>query len=286
MRRLFSLGACALLLSACATAPTPEPAATTDQLLDDLGTALEGTYVSVRLLDDPAPSIRLEIAAERLGPALAIELSQVRPGGAPRVFLLTLEGADSEGRLSGAFVPLGPDGKALSRPCDMQFQLVEAGLSGETDPQQCRFGAGESEIGLLKEIAFDGVHFVIADQIHDRDNEALGEPEILEFRRAPRFQGNAAVRDGGNDWRVGRNIAATPGQDLVEPLDASGMSLGILLNLEFIRRRPGTPALLRLQVSDLDQDHVLGEAWTEASAASIGLGLAATRVDLRRPEAP
>lgn len=283
MHRILGVAMSAILLAACASQPTtPAPAAAPLAILDEVAVGVAGQYVSVRTLNEGAEPAQLLVSAERDGPDVVLQLSQTRARASARDFLLTLQPSQADGQLSGRFVPLHPDGSALAGPCEMRFRVQDAGLVGETDPRQCRFGSGESMIGLRKEIAFDGVQVLIADQLYDSSNAALGKADVLEFRRTSGFRGSAAVRDGGSDWRLGADIQATPGLELVEPLDASGMSLGILLNLEFLRQRAGDPVLLRLQVTGLDDNWVLGEAWTEASAESIGLGLDNIRIDLRR----
>jgi len=284
IRSLSALGACALLAACAATAPDDRRVESNDdRLLRMLAESMPGEYVSVERSGDQSRPTRLLTQVAPGSPGeLTVELSQRQSGAPNRDFVLELESTPNPERLVGRFMPVLSDSAPRSMVCQMNFVFGPEGLVGETDPGQCRFGERGAAIGLLKEIVFDGGGFRMADQLLDADGQPLADPEILHLRRLARFRGTAARRDGGADWRVAGDVQILTGLDLVEPLDAAGMSLGFVLNLEWIRPGPSEDTLLRLQVLDSDQSEVLAQVWADPEATMIGLGLDRLRIDLRR----
>ncbi|TVS11259.1 MAG: hypothetical protein EA419_08710 [Wenzhouxiangella sp.] len=284
IRALAVLGACTLLAACATTAPgDPNAGQNEHRGLRMLAESIPGEYVAAGRSDRQGSPIRLLTEAHAEAPGeLLIELSQRQSGSPRRDFILALESTSNPDRLAGRFMPVVPDSGTQSMVCQMGFVFGPDGLVGETDPGQCRFGEGEAAVGLLKEILFDGGGFRMADQLVSAGGDALADPEILHFRRVGHFRGTAARQDGGVDWRVSEDVRILTGLDLVEPLDAAGMSLGIVLNLEMVRPRESDNVLLRLQVLDADESEVLAQVWADPDATMIGLGLTGLRVDLRR----
>lgn len=279
----------ALILSACATNLSRNDEATAGSEtgaigeLEALAARMPGRYGAARRLDEESPGVQMTLSA-RFGDNsdLLLELREERESR-QRGFILALERVGPSPFIPGRFIPLQSDGTASARGCRMRFRLRGDVISGETDPAQCRFGTGEQAVGLLKEIALDGSQIVIADQLSTPGGDADAEPDILRLHRLGEFRGQVRVRDrDGSGWRTAERMAVDVGGRRIEPVDAAGMSLGILVGLDLIAgQQPGEP-LLYLQVTEARTGQVLGQSWGEPQAARIGLALERVQVDLER----
>lgn len=288
---IFYLSSIIFLLTACTTIPDRPPTPTPQHsgTLDDIARTLPGeysNYLQWREHEDPATGpVTLEILHEPMvDPQWArFLLRQTSPEQRPRRFALELTPGEPPDRFEGVFIPLD---MAAAGQCQMHFRLLSAGLSGETRPDDCRFGDGEQAVGLLKEIAFDGQQIVIADQLFDLDQgEAVGETQVLRFFRQRRFHGWAGVRDG-DGWRLAQDLILHSEGDEIIPTDAYGRDLGVRLQLARILWREDQPPILRLSVYDTDSGRLLGYAWADPDAMQLGInlpevqaGLTATSVD-------
>lgn len=267
-----------LLLPACASLPSQTDSSSSTQqaqsaLLDELAVRLTGDYASVQSRHSGTQQqllIRRHPGSE--AGHLGLLLSQrATDGGPDRHFGLQFRPGELETRLD-AILTLLDENQRPRRSCSMVFHVAAARLVGETDPAQCLFGSEEQQVGLLKEIAFDGQQLSIADRVvNPWSGEALGEDQVIHFLPAPVYGGWAGVRDG-DGWRIGRGYQLQPGQAALELVDAARMSLGIQAQLAYYRMaREDGRILLRLTVSDSQSKQVLAEAWAEPGSASLGL---------------
>jgi len=281
----LALPAALLLLAGCATVPddraADRPSAEARALIE-ISQALPGEYLSSRNrrqreADEAPLRISIEtLPSDRLGQA-GFMLSQRQGDGPTRHFLVAMD-VEDQGRIGGAFAPVDENGQ-VRRRCDMRFSLHSNGFSGETDPQTCRFGADQST-GLLKEIAFDGTLLVIADRLIDLESgESLASDQVHRFVRIRPYAGWAG-RLEGNNWRLVRQLDLATGEAR-EPADAANMSLGLHLELEAIELQEGEEIVLRLNVSDSETGAVLGQAWADPDAESLGLALPDIQIGLR-----
>lgn len=279
----------ALLLTGCAgldRQASTEPATPTDLVLLELAERLPGRYGTAAGPDSGAATRQITVVLDEAGPdRLTLVLSEQGREETSRDSVLVLDRSESGSPdwLDGTFLPLDASGNPGNLACQMRFRVRSDGLIGETDPDQCRFETGDQDIGLLKEIAFDGSRLLIADQLIDAaDGSALHEPDVLRLHRLGRFAGRARVRDGGIDWRVASQVEVAAGGSLVEPLDAAGMSLGVVIDLDLIEGSEAGQPLLALRVLSEEEDQVLGQAWADPEAERLGLALPGFQISLRR----
>lgn len=268
-------------LVGCAAPPGPTATETPPAAnLEELVAAVTGDYVSIRAVGDDSDTVSLRVAPERDAHGLALLMTQQRTG-TQRDFRLELQASSSPDRFNARFIPLPARRGPAAPACDMRFALAGGRLVGETDPDTCRFQSGELNIGLLKEIAFERDRILMADQLLHEDGTPFAEPDRLELRRTAQFSGTLAQRDG-SVWRVAQNLGISSGGNLVEPLDAAGMSLGLLLNLEFINSPALALPALRLQILDEATGQAKAEVWNTIDTRLIGLRLDDLRIDLQR----
>lgn len=283
--RLLTLIA-VLALAGCAAPGRETPGAGPSPQLQEIARALPGRYLSVTDADGHSAVQHLTVRPQSVSESKAVGFVLSQRGtvsnDATRRFGLVLRPGAVANRFEGEFAPLGADGRA-SNSCDMQFQLSDRGLVGETDPARCRFGEGENATGLLKELAFDGRRLVIGERLLNLDDgRTRGRDEVLTFLPAARFTGWAGIREGGS-WRVANSLALEPDRAAVEAHDASEMSLGFAIDLQYYRMdRDDQPVLLRLTVRDAEDGEVLGQAWSDPGAERIGLALPEIQVGLER----
>ena len=251
--------------------------------LQTMAAVIAGDYVSVRQPGEIMEMVRLSVDPEPAAPGILLVLTQHR-ADSQRVFELYLTPTDSDDRFDGRFIPLRADRGRAGPACDMRFRLAAGRLVGETDPGTCRFRSEGWEIGLLKEIAFDGASVLMADQLLLEDGTPFAEQDRLELARIVHFSGTLAQRDG-QAWRAARNLRVSAGGNLVEPLDAAGMSLGLLLNLELMSRSGSDTPALRLQVLEEGSGRAMAEVWNSFNADLIGLALDDLRLELQRESA-
>ena len=286
MNRRVGAVLAALLLTACQT-QGPRPAtpstANSEAILSGIAASLPGLYLHALRPEETQGALFLDITSNRVSPTeLVLDLRQFQDQASERRFRLVLNRAEALDWLPARFMPIHADGSMAGRECSMRFRLSTQGLIGQTDPDECRFDSGAQSVGLLKEMNFDGETVNIADQIFDQQGQAAAAPQLLQFQRAGRFTGTAAVREGGTAWRVAESLQVLPNQSLIEPLDAAGMSLGILINLQLIDESGREGPILNLQISALDSGELLGQTWANPATQLIGLGLPDLRVELNR----
>ena len=279
----------ALFLIGCAgleRQPATNHAAPTDLVLLELAERLPGRYGTAAAPDSGSGTRQIAVLLDAAGPdRITLVLSQQGSAGTTRdsVLMLARTEPPSPDWLDGSFVPLDTSGNPGSLACQMRFRVRPDGLIGETDPDQCRFESGGQSIGLLKELAFDGSRLLIADQLIDvADGSALHDPDVLRLHRLGRFAGRARIRDGGTDWRVASPVEVDAGGSLVEPLDASGMSLGVVIDLDLVEGSEVGQPLLALRVLSENEDQVLGQAWADPETERIGLALPGVQISLVR----
>lgn len=231
---------------------------------------------------------RLSFAFVEHDDGLVLQLTQHSPSEPARRFLWQFETQpDQHNRHAGRFITLGPEGQARGS-CPVHMRVLAAGLVAETLPEQCRFVTDIGEVGLLKELAFDGQRVVIADQLVDlASGEDIGEARVLEAWRMVRLIGWAGRADSGEnqgEWRIARPIVVDTGATEIEPLDAAGMGLGFSLRVDYYQPRHSNDVLLRLQVQSTSEDGTatLHQAWADQAASDLGISGPDLQVGLSR----
>lgn len=268
-------------LTGCAGSPEPAREASADIApLEDIANAVAGEYVSVRQVGQAGDSVHLRIEPEAITDGLGLLMTQ-QHGDSQRMFELQLRPGESAEQFEARFIPRRAEREAAETACDMRFRLAGGRLVGATDPDECRFRADQQWIGLLKEIAFEGDQVMMADQLVLEDGTPLGEPDQLVLGRVASFRGTLARNESGS-WRIARQLRLASGGNLIEPLDAAGMSLGILLNLELVESTESETPGLRLQVIEEASDRVIAETWAGPESRLIGVSLEDMRIEFRR----
>lgn len=279
---LLALG----LIAGCATTPEPEtrPDQRAHPVLQELAGLLPGYYVTPARAGG-GQRLALEVASDPTASPHELRLLMVQkhldqPDQASRQFEWLLEAPDHvQDRLQGSFAPMDAAGR-VQRRCSMQVNLRRDGLTAQTNPAECSFGQGDRMTGLLKEIAFDGTQLVIGDRLVSLPaGEPVGNDQVTRFMLSRQFSGWAGVRDG-SDWRMASTIGLRTGQTEILPHDAAGMELGLSVTLNHYLMSRGERIKLRMTVSDSETGELLGEAWADADARSIGIALPDLQVGL------
>ncbi len=278
-----------LALSGCATTHIQQPEQEREPLhpaLQELAARLPGHY-STPSRAGSHRRLQLEVITDPSAPpgALHVVMRQTRGDRhdeLPRRFQWQLRPIDGEDGIQGSFAPMTASGQT-GRHCTMTVSLRREGVTAQTDPGDCSFGEGEQQTGLLKEIAFDGSQLVIGDRlVRIPSGEPAREDEITRFVRDRAFTGWAGVRDG-RDWRMAASVELGTGSVPLEPRDASGMALGLDIAIDHYQMSRTGQIKLRLSVADTESGELLGEAWADADARSIGIVLPELQIGLETP---
>ncbi|OAB56417.1 hypothetical protein AY599_28370 [Leptolyngbya valderiana BDU 20041] len=272
------------LLSACASAPQPR-STPASPLLQRISATATGDFASS--LEETDPARLLTVAAEPLiggGNQLILNLVQQEPGVAARRFRLALRQTPDTAAypLEGVFAPLDGDGRVVAE-CPLVVRTGAQGLSASTEVESCRFGSGDEQIGLAKELLFGGDQVRVADRLvrgSGLEAETISLTE-LRFYRLIQYTGWVGVREG-EQWRIARDLRLDTANDSIEPVDAAGMSLGLLIQLDHVRMEDSGEPIVRLSVIDAQEERTLGRAWSEPGAARIGLATPTIQVGLER----
>jgi hypothetical protein len=201
----------------------------------------------------------------------------------PRGFILAFQRSFSGSEIAADLFPLQADGSLAAQSCRMQFRMLPDLLSGETDPDSCRFGEGENSIGLLKEIALSEDRIIIADQLVRSDAIASPAADILSLYRLDRFAGSVRSRTEVNQaWRLSEPVTLEVGGASVEPMDAADMSLDVQVRLLLVYEQNGDEPLLHLQAVDAVSSQILGQTWADAQVEQIGMALDQVQINLVR----
>ncbi len=279
----------ALAVSACATTNSQRGEADRERLhpaLQELAGALPGHYATPARAGT-SRRLQLEVIADPSAPTNTLRLIMVqtrsdRPEQPPRQFQWQLQAIEGEEDLEGSFAPMNASGQSQHQ-CAMSVTLRREGLTAQTDPADCSFGEGEQRTGLLKEIGFNGSQLVIGDRlVRIPSGEAARDDQITRFVRGRSFTGWAGVRDG-SDWRMASSIEAGTGSTAIQPQDASGMGLGLEVAIDYYEMSRTEQIKLRLSVTDAESGELLGEAWADADARSIGIALPELQIGLEAP---
>jgi hypothetical protein len=272
------------VLAGCASVPEPRNA-TVSPLLQQISASATGDFASS--LDDTDPAVLLTVAAEALvggSDRLILNLIQQEPGVAVRRFKLALrqtpEGTPNP--LAGVFAPLDSNGSVVAE-CPMVVRAGAQGLSASTEAETCVFGTGAERIGLAKELLFSGDQVRVADRLlrgSGPDAETLSLTE-LRFYRLIQYAGWVGVREG-DQWRIARDIRLDTANDSIEPVDAAGMSLGLIIQLDHVQLEDSDNPIVRLSVVDAQGETTIGRAWSEPGSARIGLATPTVQVGLER----
>jgi len=277
------------LLPACTALPEQESEASSPMLQQIAATA-SGDFATS--LDETDPTLLLTVASEPLvssSRTLTLNLTQQAPDTPIRRFSLTLNQAEAAAAypLSGTLAPLAPDGRAIAE-CPVVVRTGPMGLSASTEVATCQFGSGTGRVGLAKELLFSGSQIRIADRVESLsrpDQERVSATELRFFRLA-QYSGWVGVFEGGQ-WRIARDVRLDTANGSIEPLDAVGMSLGVIVQLDkALLQDDSESPILRLTVLNAAGDRTLARAWSALGANRIGLATPEVQVGLDRTRMP
>lgn len=285
--RLLWTAAALLLIAGCSSTAqreaTPPDSAVSTAALQSRLARLSGQFGSAIRLDQPEPGVIMRVAP---GPGnaetWALEFLQTSEN-AQRGFLLAFERSLSGPEIAARFIPLQVDGSLSRQSCGMRFRLLSGVLSGETDPRTCRFGEGQSSIGLLKEIALSDRQIIIADQLIPSTGSGDQSTDVLRLYRLDRFTGSIRTRTGPDHaWRVSKPIVLEVAGSFVEPADAADMPLDVRLRLLLVEGQNAGAPLIHLQAIDASTGHLEGQTWANAQVETIGMALETVQINLDR----
>ena len=278
-----------VLATACASIAEPE-SRTTSPLLQQISATASGDFATS--LDETDPAILLTVSSEPLisgSRSIVLNLVQQAPDAPTRRFRLKLEETTPGAAypLTGALAPLGPDGRSIAE-CPVVVRTGSMGLSVSTEVSSCQFGAGAESVGLAKELLFSGSQVRIADRlvrVTDSEQDPASETE-LRFFRLNRYTGWVGVSEG-DEWRIARDIQLDTANGSIEPLDAAGMSLGIIVQLDqAVMPGQAEQTIVRLTVLDAEEQETIARSWSEPGASRIGLATPEVQVGLERLRNP
>ncbi len=285
--RLILTAFAGLLVAGCTAiaqreAALPEPVTRAAELQSRLS-RLVGQFGSAIRLDEPSVAVMMNVAP---GPAndetWVLEFLQTTKD-TERGFLLVFERAVSVDQITANFIPLQPDGSVSQQSCRMQFRLLPGLLTGETEPQNCRFGEGENSIGLLKEIALSDRQIIIADRLIASTGSVDRTTDILRLHRLDSFSGSLRRRVADDQsWRLSEPVLLDVAGATVEPIDAASMSLDVQIRLLLVEGREAGAPLLYLQATDPASGRVIGQSWADAQVRQIGMALDIIQVNFVR----
>lgn len=289
--RTLCVTAWAVWLAGCAAPVDRETAEPALGSAERVARMLAGSYAgrsSAGATDaDSAELVRLDARIQRIATGgVEMAMSQREGDGAARNFILILSPTSVAMRLEGAFSPLDPQDRPAGS-CPIEVTVRSDGFVARTDPGTCRFGTGDEEVALIKEIAHDGQTLVIGDRVVDPESgETRMSDRVLRLERVRGYSGWVGVRDSdvhepGGDWRMADELRIQSDGLGLDPEDAAGMPLGVTLDLAPYRIRNGEPPVLRLRVFDSTTGELLGQSWADPLATRIGLALPALQVGLR-----
>lgn len=277
------------LLAACSSLPEREVRNTT-ALLQQIAASASGDFATS--LDETDPALLLTVAPEPMvsnSRSLVLNLTQQAPETQARRFRLTLtESAPAAPNpLSGTLAPLGLDGRAVAR-CPLTVRTGSMGVSAETSAASCQFGPDDRRMGLAKELLFDGRQVRVADRLVRLTGAEAEELSLTELRffRLDQYSGWIGVPDGDR-WRIARDVRIDTANGSIEPVDAAGMSLGVIVQLDqtMLADSPER-TILRLTVLDAVDERTLGRSWSESGADRIGLATPEVQIGLERSRTP
>lgn len=277
-----------VVLTGCAAPDREKDAQPGLQAAERVAGMLSGRYAGRAQGSDsdeavPGQLVRLDAGVARMGTdGVEVSMSQRRDEGVARNFLIVFRPTALATRLEGHFSPLDAEGRPAGA-CPIEVSVLRDGFAARTDPGTCRFGTGDDEVALIKEIAHDGERLIIGDRVVDPNSgETVLPDQVLEFQRVHRYAGWAGVSDSGASWRVAAEIQLESDGLGLDPEDAAGMPLGITLDLAPYRVRQDDPPVLRLRVFDSDSGELLGQSWADPQATRLGVAVPGVQVGLRR----
>lgn len=276
------LAAALVVLAGCAGTPKPavDPSQPGPEVVAD---RLIGRYVGQSPGREARP-VALTIRRQSVPGVnpVVIELAQQSVGEDARRFAVSIAPTVVPTRVEGVFAPLGADGAPVG-DCPLTGAIREDGVVLTTEAATCRFGAGNAEVGLVKEIAYDGERLLIGDRVVSADGTQRGGDRVIEFLPVHRYRGWAGRRDAGGDaWRRAEDVALTSDGRSASLLDAAGMPLGVDVELAPYWPGPDQPVLLRLRAFDAETGAPIGQAWADTGARALGLAVEGFQIGLER----
>ncbi|MEN1727294.1 MAG: hypothetical protein AAGJ52_02530 [Pseudomonadota bacterium] len=273
-----------VLLAACASAPEQRSAASPDPMLQQIAATATGDFATG--LDGSGSALLLTVAADPLISAdqtLTLNLTQQQAGTAPRQFVLQIERArEAPFELSGVLAPLTSSAQVIAQ-CPLRVGTSAQGVSATTDAESCRFGEAGGQVGLIKEFLFAGDQIRIADRLSggpSGSQDTISE-QLLRFYRLNRYEGWSGVLEDGS-WRVARDLIVDTANGRIEPLDAAGMGLGIIIELDRGELDGDQQPIVRLTVKDSETLETLARSWAAPGARRMGIALPDLQVGLER----
>lgn len=283
-----------ILLAACASSSIQSTAPGSPPLvLQQISTTATGDFVTS--LDQARSTVLLTVVAEPLLSAeqpLALNLTQQAENSSPRRFRLLINAneADTRGesRLSGTLAPISANGRAIAE-CPLAITISAQGLSASTQADSCQFGQAGEQIGLIKELLFTGDQVRVADRLIDLTSARLGngsQPKAIsdtsiQFFRLSRYQGWGGVLEG-DEWRIARELEIDTADGRIEPVDAAGMSLGFVIELDRSVLEGQDISVVRLTVRDVETNQTIARSWAQSNTRQLGIALPALQIGLER----
>ncbi len=261
-----------------ATSPAP--------ILQQIAATATGDFATS--LRDAEQSRLLTVVAEPLlsaGQPLILNLTQQAAEAAPRRFRLLINAStEAPYPLNGMLAPLNANGQVIAQ-CPLTVRTSAQGLSATTQAESCRFGEGAEQIGLVKEFLFAGDQIRIADRLFEVGSGQVAAGPVsdlaLRFYRLTQYEGWMGVLEGDN-WRIARGLEIDTANGRIEPVDAAGMSLGVIIELDRTELDEQNQPILRLSVLDAQTESTLARTWGDPGARRIGLALPELQVGLER----
>jgi hypothetical protein len=277
------------LLSACASVPEQE-ARSISPLLQQISATATGDFATS--LDETDPALLLTVSTEPMVPGsrtLVLNLFQQTADAAPRRFRMALSETSPGAAfpLIGVLATLDPNGRAIAE-CPLVVRTGSMGLNVSPEAATCQFGTGEERLGLTKEMWFSGAQVRVADRVLRLSGSEPEDVSVSELRffRLNRYSGWVGVLEG-DEWRIARDIQLDTANGSLEPVDAAGMTLGVIVQLDQTVLPGGSqPAIVRLTVLDARENRTLARTWSEPGARRIGLATPEVQVGLERDRAP
>ena len=183
---------------------------------------------------------------------------------------------------------------SLAEGCSVWWTPTEDGYVGTTDEGTCRVPSKRTG-GVL---VFSDSLLLTSERLHIQDvarredgtlvfGHPDGDPHML--RKLSWYSGWSVVRRGGPDhdrdapeWQVHKGLHLHNEGDRIPLVDASGEAIPYAVELARLTRSGSNTHLLKLALIDTETDKSVAYAWTEPTAARIGINLGWAQIGLTR----
>jgi len=289
----------AVLLSACATAPSEPPPDTRffDAQVEALRAGLPGNYsnfTQAQASGNESPVIDVVVRALSFDDQATFLVSRRPRGGAVDQHQLYWFSRGPGDSLRVRFAPLSENQLSLPLPqllasaeqrfrpgCELPLVVTPDGLSGETEAARCRFSHPEhGDIGLLRELRIGRGELVIAERLLDATGQSVTADGILALRKHRPYSGWAGIRAGADipaddpsGWRLSQAVSLWDDGATWPLQDAAGDPLDVALQLGQVFWKSDQPPVLRLAVIRPSDGRMLAYGFAQPGSEIIGLNL-------------